>query len=62
MNDWKEKSMLNKKRQEKSTKVSETHQMNLQRNLQRRMDAARASGDENLLRQLEAEANYIGLN
>ncbi|MBF2026500.1 MAG: hypothetical protein IGS48_07000 [Oscillatoriales cyanobacterium C42_A2020_001] len=54
--------MLNKKRQEKTTKVSETHRMNLQRNLQRRMDAARASGDENLLRQLEAEASYIGLN
>lgn len=54
--------MLNRKRQEKVTKVVETHQMNLHKNLQRRLEAARASGDENLLRQLEAEASYLGLN
>ncbi len=54
--------MLNRKRQEKSIKVSETHRMNLQKNIQRRLEAARAIGDEALIRQLEAEANYIGLN
>lgn len=53
--------MLNIKRHEKSVKVSETHRENLRKNLQRRLEAARASGNENLLRQLEAEANYIGL-
>ncbi len=54
--------MLNKKRQEKTAKISETHRMNLQKNLQRRLEAARSSGNEALVRQLEAEAEYIGLN
>ena len=54
--------MLNRKRQEKVTKLAETHRVNLQKNLQRRLDAARAIGDEALIRQLEAEASYIGLN
>lgn len=53
--------MVNKNRQEKLTNVSETHRMNLRKNLQRRLEAARANGDENLVRQLEAEASYIGL-
>jgi hypothetical protein len=54
--------MLNRKRQEKAIKIAETHRMNLQKNIQRRLEAARATGDEALIRQLEAEANYIGLN
>ncbi|MEX0270410.1 hypothetical protein AB3R30_14795 [Leptolyngbyaceae cyanobacterium UHCC 1019] len=54
--------MLNKKRQEMATKAAQAHQITLQKNLQRRLEVARASGDENLLRQLEAEASYIGLN
>ncbi|MDX2228753.1 MAG: hypothetical protein NW220_03900 [Leptolyngbyaceae cyanobacterium bins.349] len=54
--------MLNRKRQEKATNSSETHRVNLQKNIQRRLEAARASGDETLIRQLEAEANYLGLN
>ncbi len=54
--------MLNRKRQEKAVKVSETHRVNLQKNLQRRLEAARSSGNEALIRQLEAEAEYIGLN
>ncbi len=53
--------MLNKKRQGNLTNISETHRSNLQKNLQRRLDAARAKGDEALIRQLEAEANYIGM-
>lgn len=52
--------MLNKVRQEKAMKASQTHRVNLQKNLQRRLEVARANGDENLVRQLEAEANYIG--
>lgn len=52
--------MLNKKRQGNLTSISEVHRSNLQKNLQRRLEAARAKGDENLVRQLEAEANYIG--
>jgi hypothetical protein len=40
--------------------VSRTHQENLRLNLQRRIEAARERGDESLLQQLEAEAQYIG--
>jgi len=40
--------------------LAQTHRDNLRENLQRRMDAARAKGDEALLQQLAAEAEYIG--
>lgn len=42
-----------------AAQVASTHRENLQKNLQRRMEAARARGDEALLRMLEAEANYL---
>jgi hypothetical protein len=42
-----------------ASEVSQVHRENLQRNLQRRMEAARVRGDQALLRMLEAEANYI---
>jgi len=41
------------------SEVTRVHRENLQRNLQRRMDAAKARGDQALLRMLEAEANYL---
>ena len=41
------------------TEVANIHRDNLQKNLQRRMEAARARGDENLLKMLEAEAKYL---
>lgn len=52
--------MMNKRRQHNSTEIAQTHRVNLQKNLQRRLEAARASGDENLIRLLEAEASYLG--
>jgi hypothetical protein len=54
--------MLNKKRQEKVTQAAETHRDTLKKNLQRRLEAARANGNETLVHQLEAEASYLGLN
>lgn len=51
---------MNTNRQEIRTRVSDTHRVNLQKNLQRRLEAARAKGDEQLIRLLEAEANYLG--
>lgn len=42
-----------------STEISNIHRANLQKNLQRRMEAARARGDESLLKMLEAEAKYL---
>ncbi|MCU0552099.1 MAG: hypothetical protein MUC48_22410 [Leptolyngbya sp. Prado105] len=42
-----------------SAEVTRIHRENLQRNLQRRMEAARTRGDQALLRMLEAEASYL---
>lgn len=50
---------MNRNRHQPSTQVAIAHRENLQRNLQRRMEAARDRGDENLLKMLEAEANYL---
>ncbi len=50
--------IMNKNRSH-AAQIASTHRENLQKNLQRRMEAARARGDEALLRMLEAEANYI---
>jgi hypothetical protein len=41
-------------------KAQEAHYLNLKRNLERRLEVARAKGDEKLIRQLEAEMKYIG--
>lgn len=51
---------MNKNRHQLLAQTAQLHQMNLRRNLERRLEAARARGDENLVRMLEAEANYIG--
>lgn len=42
-----------------AAELSKLHRENLQRNLQRRIEAARSRGDEALLRMLEAEASYL---
>jgi len=39
--------------------VTTTHRDNLQKRLNRRLEAARARGDEALISLLEAEANYL---
>lgn len=44
--------------QGKAHKAAEAHRANIQRSLQHRLEVARAKGDENLVRQLEAEVNY----
>lgn len=38
--------------------ATRNHQANIQRSLEHRLEVARAKGDENLVRQLEAEAKY----
>lgn len=50
---------MNRNRQETLKKVAATHRANLEKNLQHRLEVARAKGDENLVRMLEAEANYL---
>ena len=51
--------MFNKTRQNIKNKVASTHRDNLKQNLRHRLEVARAKGDENLVRQLEAEAAYL---
>ncbi|WP_448597034.1 arginine synthesis PII-interacting regulator PirA [Thermoleptolyngbya sp.] len=51
---------LNRKNRVSREQVAQMHHNNLRQNLQRRLEAARAKGDEALIRQLEAEADYIG--
>lgn len=49
---------MNKNRQNKQNTTA-THRDNIQKSLQHRIEVARANGDETLVRQLEAEANYF---
>ncbi|WP_179228575.1 arginine synthesis PII-interacting regulator PirA [Leptolyngbya ohadii] len=51
---------MNANRRQAITKTAQLHRENLRRNLERRLEAARATGDQNLVKMLEAEANYIG--
>lgn len=51
--------MLNKNRQQTLSEAASAHRESLRRSLQRRLDVARAQGNEQLVRQLEAEATYL---
>jgi hypothetical protein len=50
---------MNTNRQNILRETAATHRDNLRRNLQHRLEVARSRGDENLVRQLEAEASYL---
>lgn len=50
---------MNRKRQEALTQAAAAHRDSIQKSLQRRIEAARSRGDDNLLRMLEAEASYF---
>lgn len=50
---------MNKSRQETLKEAAAIHRANIQKRLQHRIEVARAQGNEQLLRQLEAEANYF---
>ena len=52
---------MNKKRQEILTQAAHSHRESLRKSLQTRLEAARAKGDERLIKQLEAEASYLHL-
>ncbi|MBW4653329.1 MAG: hypothetical protein KME20_09900 [Kaiparowitsia implicata GSE-PSE-MK54-09C] len=49
----------NKSRRDILNETATAHQESLRINLQRRMEAAKARGDLNLLRKLQEEADYI---
>ncbi|MCX7595681.1 MAG: hypothetical protein N2235_18365 [Fischerella sp.] len=46
-------------RLEASKKAQEVHRENIKKSLQHRLQVAKAKGDENLIRQLEAEMKYF---
>ncbi|GAC1463305.1 MAG: hypothetical protein NVS2B14_11200 [Chamaesiphon sp.] len=52
-------SIMNRTRQDSLKKAAAAHRDNIQKSLQHRLEIARAKGDENLIRQLEAEASYF---
>lgn len=52
---------MNTQRQQILSQAASSHRESLRRSLERRMEAARNRGDQKLLRQLEAEANYLRL-
>jgi hypothetical protein len=51
-----------KERQEILKQAAINHRESIRRNLQQRLEAARARGDEKLIRQLEAEASYLHIS
>ena len=50
---------MNINRQETLKQAAASHRDSLRRSLQNRLEAARTQGDQKLVRQLEAEANYL---
>lgn len=52
---------MNKNRQQSIMQAAVAYRESLQKNLQHRLEIARAQGDERLVSQIEAEANYLQL-
>ena len=52
---------MNIKRQEILKKAALSYRQSLKRSLQVRLESARANGNTKLVRQLQAEANYLRL-
>jgi hypothetical protein len=55
----KKKLTMNRNKQQATKQAAEAHRLNIKRSLQHRLEVAKASGDEALIRQLEAEMNYF---
>ncbi|MDJ0532161.1 MAG: hypothetical protein QNJ70_06635 [Xenococcaceae cyanobacterium MO_207.B15] len=53
---------MNKNRQQILKKAALNYRESLRKSLERRLEAARASGNKTLIKQLEAEANYLHIN
>lgn len=53
---------MNKNFSNKVKSAAAAHRVSLQKNLDHRIEVARANGDEALVRQLEQEASYLNLN
>ncbi|MCW6039028.1 hypothetical protein K4A83_22665 [Spirulina subsalsa FACHB-351] len=53
---------MNKNRKETLKNAAASHRDSLRKSLQRRLEAARMSGNEDLVQKLQAEANYLGMD
>jgi hypothetical protein len=60
MRQIKEEITMINNRVEAAKKAQEAHRQNLRKNVEHRLEVARAKGDEKLIRQLEAEMKYLG--
>lgn len=55
------KSVMNNQRQETLKNANLSHRESMRKSLNNRIEAARAKGDDKLVKQLEAEAKYLHL-
>ena len=55
------KSTMNNKRQDILKNANRSHRESMRKSLNVRLEAARANGNEKLIKQLEAEAKYLHL-
>ncbi len=55
------KSIMNSKHQETLRNAHLSHRESMRRSLNARLEAAKSNGNENLVKQLEAEAKYLHL-
>lgn len=55
------KSMMNNKRNKTLKNAHVSHRESMRKSLNVRLEAARANGNEQLIKQLEAEAKYLHL-
>ncbi|MEL6495229.1 MAG: hypothetical protein AAFQ41_08895 [Cyanobacteria bacterium J06623_7] len=53
--------MMNNKRAKAVKNAYNSHRESMRRSLSARLEAARANGNESLIKQLEAEAKYLHL-
>jgi ribosome-binding protein aMBF1 (putative translation factor) len=53
---------MNRNRKEALKQANLSYRQSLKKSLELRLESARVAGDEKLIRQLEAEANYLHLS
>lgn len=50
---------MNRNKQQAAKQAADAHRVNIQRSIEHRLQVARTNGDEQLVRQLEAEMSYF---
>lgn len=50
---------MNRNKQQAAKQAASAHRVNIQRSIEHRLQVAKANGDEQLVRQLEAEMSYF---